>query len=352
MAGQKKLIITIVSLVVVAFCVPVVQAPPLQPYCLIEPYYEKDYPDPAPLPPGTKMPDSNDPSTKWTECPPDPCDPNNSSVGPVGPRNCFWIAFRNLHLNIHKDLWVTIFPKPDPAWPILPLDHGVGFNDANATNGTSGRRNKDSKTGNPNVLYHYYWEKQPQWEVIRFWNTSRTQSITFSVYATSNCQSEPNTEPNFIGVEEASFGAPGAMTYEAPFTEVWYLPCSVDVDTSVTPVFSGPAGSGPWNSSFTFIDPFGESRPHGGVKFVSSGYGLDAGDQYSMQFAMTGEADYQYWVYTKDAIGNWDTYFNDFSPKPCDGEIIYGDINVDCRVDWVDFSIFAYNWLEEHEFEP
>ena len=35
-----------------------------------------------------------------------------------------------------------------------------------------------------------------------------------------------------------------------------------------------------------------------------------------------------------------------FSEPPCE-TIIAGDINGDCKVDFVDLSILAYHWLEE-----
>ena len=80
--------------------------------------------------------------------------------------------------------------------------------------------------------------------------------------------------------------------------------------------------------------------------------GSTAGQQFSMQFAMTPERDDRYWAYTLDAAGNVDTYFLDLTPLPCDGEIIDGDLNEDCTVDGRDFAMFADHWLEDLGIDP
>lgn len=342
MIRSQKLTILIVLLLLIGSLVNTAQATSLQPYYMSEPNWPRREPDPC------------DPLTDWTPAPADPCDPNNKSVvGPVPPGSFFWIAFKNLGLPIEKHLTLKLIPDPCQVQNIGLYD-SRGYDDANATGGR-----RPSSVGlhfdNASPRYRgwrFRWRRQPRWEMFKFKNSSK-QPKTFKVYAASSCLQQETAEPNFLGVENASFGAPGAMIEdETPFTEIWYFPLFIDVDTSVAPSFSGPPGSGPWKSSFTSIDPFGEDQPHGGVKFATEGYGLNAGEQFSMQFAMTEEADDLYWVYTLDAAGDLDSYFLDLSPMPCDGEIIDGDINEDCIVDWFDFAIFADHWLEKQGAEP
>jgi hypothetical protein len=108
-------------------------------------------------------------------------------------------------------------------------------------------------------------------------------------------------------------------------------------------------GSGPWIAQPVFFDPEGNPRPHGGVMFSTMGTGLIPGGLFDLSFAMTfppdQDKDVRYFIYTSDEAGEWDKYVIDFTDQFCDGEIMRGDINKDCRVDLIDFAELAGNWL-------
>lgn len=85
------------------------------------------------------------------------------------------------------------------------------------------------------------------------------------------------------------------------------------------------------------------------MKFFTIGTGLIPGSFFDLFFAMTfppdQEKDIRYFIYTLDDAGKWDKYVIDFTGQLCDDEILQGDINKDCKVDFIDFAKFAGNWL-------
>ena len=156
----------------------------------------------------------------------------------------------------------------------------------------------------------YKMTPQPKWERVELQNTSDAEhTFTFTVKLWSKCS---NMEKGFdfptISVSNASFGAPGAMLGDPRVTEMWLFPRTALTDVEVSPTFSAPPETGAWTSEFVSVTPFGEPRPQGGVRFVSDGAGLAAGELFDLTFAMIDDADDGYEMYGFET--EFDEYFD------------------------------------------
>lgn len=130
-------------------------------------------------------------------------------------------------------------------------------------------------------------------------------------------------------------------------TEFWYFPEEVSIDTSVEPNFVGPDGSGDWTYQWVYEDPDEEPKPQGGVRWTTNGSGVADGQGYYTSFNCVGKGPEIVLEYLYDANA---TSFEPYIPMrlwipPC-VTIIPGDIDENCKVDFVDFALLAGNWVQ------
>jgi|GEM_PF-3069575 len=307
---------------------------PLQPYVITDPNDEDPY--------GTwKMPGTPG-GNFW--------DPN-TQVNNVQPGQVVWLAFKNTHrLNAVKILTLTLrktggsgsVGRLEPEFP------PQGFDDPNSLRNHPG----DDVSGNgsisiPSINKHVYrWKPQPAWERIKLKNKG-PNPVSFSIDAKSDCF-DCQTGQKYCCLEGASFGATDAMAYKDTITTIAIFPDSVAVDTAITPLLTSyPPGSGNWTPAFVYTDPNGDSRPLGGIQFVTDGNGLDAGELFDLYFEMTSDPDVRYQMYTYGSAGLWDEYWVILDQQgPCDGYRLDADINYDCVIDLEDLALFSQYWLE------
>jgi len=313
------------------------------------PYYATD---PNNVPPsGTgKAPNSLDPLTGWSN----PIDDGNGpQIGPIKPGQVVWLSFNNIPDPTRKKHFKLELKKLKGSLGNVTIIDAIGFADANSNYPMQG-----TATGNVNnrhdtevIRAHYKFNKQPRWEKFRLVNNTRND-VTFTVEGWSICGKYTGDWHSFK-IERGSFGGEGIMVSYEAITEVHCFPESVDMDFGIMPsMTSDPPGSGPWWTSplpYDSLDPEGETRPHGGIRYYTTGAGILPGDLFDLSFGMSfgpdEEKDVRYFIFTYDTAGVWDKYVLDFTDELCDGEIMLGDFNKDCWINFPDFAKIAANWL-------
>lgn len=155
---------------------------------------------------------------------------------------------------------------------------------------------------------------QPEWEWVRIAYVGEKLE-GFEVTAASLCSLNtsgrgPAEELYLMG----QFSSPGSVQGPMHITDLDLFPINNTVNISVTPWFSGPGG--PWAWNFVYGDPDGTPRPQGGVRYSTSGAGLQAGEQFQLTFEMNEPADLEYDLYAFDFDQAEHYRFPlDFSPK-------------------------------------
>lgn len=78
-----------------------------------------------------------------------------------------------------------------------------------------------------------------------------------------------------------------------------------------------PEHTGNWVPQFVFVDPNGDPRPNGGVRWTSDGPGLLVGETRNLGITMTGTADSSYVMFGLDAsVGQFQEVLNDLGDTP------------------------------------
>ncbi|MBD3234047.1 MAG: T9SS type A sorting domain-containing protein [candidate division Zixibacteria bacterium] len=80
-------------------------------------------------------------------------------------------------------------------------------------------------------------------------------------------------------------------------TELIIFPEEVEVDPGIPPELDAPTGTGPWYSEFVYYDPRGNPRPLGGVRWYSTGPGIEAFTEYDMRFSIQYMVDQEFFNY-------------------------------------------------------
>ncbi len=191
---------------------------------------------------------------------------------------------------------------------------------------TTGMANKKapdptSHTEDPSngmIMINDFFKPQPMWEYIEITNSDDEDKNVRVVVAGSDCRKTerglgengvPDSQMNFT---EGSFGAEDGQDNPMQITEVEIYPRNVGVDLAFLPTFNAPPHSGNWTPEFSFVDPNGDPRPLGGVRWVSDGPGLVAGEIHDFSFTMLSAADSSYFLYGWDAVaGSHQKFFRD-----------------------------------------
>lgn len=96
---------------------------------------------------------------------------------------------------------------------------------------------------------------------------------------------------------------------DSRIVDVIIFPEVVPVDEGAEHLFDAPPGTGNWTPQIVHVDPDGEPRPLGGVRWTSDGLGLAPHDACSMRVFMTSGADDTYYLYAFDAEAEAWQYF-------------------------------------------
>ncbi len=167
------------------------------------------------------------------------------------------------------------------------------------------------------------FEPCPSWEYIRFENIS-SQPRSFRLFPTFDSECAEKRRAASLGLPSdtleiisGSFGVPGQMLNPQRITEIQIFPQFVEMDlASAAPITVTP-GTGNWTPDPVFVDPFGNPRPLGGIRFWSDGFGMTPIDEYDCSITMQGIADAQYSVFAFDAdAGEWQTFLFDLLELP------------------------------------
>jgi len=190
---------------------------------------------------------------------------------------------------------------------------------------TSGQGNNFTATP-PNIHLHLTWKDNcPDWEYIRFENIhSGTRSYTLRVVLVdTTCgdakksSSAPGEGDDTFTIDDGSFGVPGFTIGDQHITELSIFPRHVPVDPGLTPTFVAGPETGVWTSEPALIDPAGQPRPLGGVRFVTDGPGLTPEQMFSLSLGMDPIADTQYSMFAFDADAlEFQSYFIDLLELP------------------------------------
>ena len=158
------------------------------------------------------------------------------------------------------------------------------------------------------VYVHVKFDPQPEWEWIKLTN-SHTHPISFKIvrvrtdtecFAVQRCQSNESGESWVLDVQDASFGIEDWMVNETRITQIEIYPERCTVDAAAEPYFNADPSTGEWFPEYTFIDPRGDFRPTGGLRWVCFGEGLKAQEIYEMTVPLIGEADTTYEMFAWD----------------------------------------------------
>lgn len=106
-----------------------------------------------------------------------------------------------------------------------------------------------------------------------------------------------------------------------PITEVWFFPDNVSIATTLSPEYTAPDEFGTWTYEYVYECPLGFSRPLGGVKWSTTGPGLDLGSDYEWDASFVawlqgGSWDTSHDVFTFDSSTNQYTAYSDLSCVP------------------------------------
>jgi hypothetical protein len=147
------------------------------------------------------------------------------------------------------------------------------------------------------------FKPQPAWEWVSYKNTC-TRPITISSVRAWYACAYFRPEFNYLLAQNVTFGipAPGAMITNQQITAIMVFPKNIAINSAVIPTFSAPTQSGQWTPMPAEVDPDGNTRPLGGVVYVTDGPGLDPSQSCAFSFAMQGPAaDLQYTMYAYDS---------------------------------------------------
>lgn len=239
---------------------------------------------------------------------PDPWQLPDTPV-PTTPGTRIWIAVANLHIpeNV-KTVKLTIWP---PTGRDFDANGAAGYyNNGNSQSTLVGGRVEKVTNPDGSITFTATLDPQPDWEVFELVVTGRgdgplgEESIPHE--GDSNCV-RANSEPWVLELIDCTHNSP-IDTFA--ITEIMIFPEISPIDIDVPPVFFAPPHTGEWYYEYVFMDPHGEPRPQGGVRwFCAYGPGIQAEDVFELLMPML-EQEQWYWMYMYDLMDEfgWQTY--------------------------------------------
>ena len=259
-----------------------------------------------------------------------PIDLNLSKGDPI------WIAFDNQErTGVKKFLQLTI---KGAASRSLSLKEIKGFSwllDDKITEKLISLRQRQDKQGTKFTVWRYRLDAQPDWERFKFKARKNIVNKSIEVKFWNVCcrvkdkagwpsSNAPTTEGSSVQaaatvggvtnynlyISKGTFGVNNvdAMLGPVRITEVQLFSNNAAVSTLWPASFTAYASTGTafWTGSVVYNDPNGDSRPQGGVRFVSDGADLSTADEFSMQVFLTGimGREYDFYAYDQNS-GQW-----------------------------------------------
>ncbi len=240
----------------------------------------------------------------WTELAPN----DDSSEFTVGSGQSIWIGVQNEEIKTRKKK-ITIKLKigPSGASKKLRRPEAVGYGaDGTATPGRVATRCIE-----PYLTIVAIFNPQPEWESIKLTNpTSGSIKVTFEKVRTTTTCTETVLSPRDASqglwqtdLFDTSFGIEDWMVNETRITQIEIYPERCIVDAAAEPGFDADPASGEWFYEYSFVDPEGEPRPQGGVRWICTGPGLGAQELFNLNLPLIGESDTLYKVFAWDEDG-------------------------------------------------
>ena len=217
--------------------------------------------------------------------------PGNGSV---------FFAFENIYAEFNEKAFNVLFVAAPGDIPDLTIGSVMGHTSQNM-NGSSTVDvgfQKSSWLGFINVNATFY--PQPEWESVEIKNNSGVAKNIQVASCASHCSIKHRIE-SINGItdgqmefSENMFGGEGLLPNTSQFTEIEIYPRNAAVDLGAPPSIIAPPHTGNWEFDFSFVDPAGNPRPGGGVRFTSDGPGLSNAEIHHISLAMTSMADSSY----------------------------------------------------------
>jgi len=230
------------------------------------------------------------PPVNWNPGPPP------DSLGPTDMN--LWLAFRNVPDTARDKFFRILIENPglNNFDGIIEVEGFRSFDDTDPVT------SEDLGSIGNSEKYDGWWalKPQPEWERIKLTKShgGSAPNMSWDITVNAICTDAEWALPD-LKLHFASFGAPGAVTGNPLWTEVWIFPRQEGIDLS-PPIFNAPPWTGSWGSTFVYTDPDGNPRPGGGVKFTSSGPGLTVSDQFYAEVRIDGGIVNLYDVYSYD----------------------------------------------------
>ncbi len=254
-------------------------------------------------PTGSENPENG--QAPWTKVK-DAGNPSGTFTITLGRNQRFWLGIPNIEYLVNQKVLTIVISGNGSG--NLKADQAAGQYGDNGKKTTKGKFFKPSKKEKEKYpgcnIIKVYFPYQPAWEWVRINNTGKAGTFTFTInkaYTNCNRRGEKPLFHNFY-VESGYFGGTANMVGPMGITELWNFPREAAVDPGVTPTFTADPATGNWTADIVYMDPDGEPRPQGGVRFTSDGAGLQGGDEYSYEFAMIEEGEKEYTLYIYDSI--------------------------------------------------
>lgn len=277
----------------------------------------------------------SDPPAMWTGSPaphmngvvPDPgwtSRGTGSSPDIMVPGNgTMYFAFENVHVPQNTKTMTVFFQALNGSLPDFEVVSVTAYQTDN-TNGTPIPDYECQRFATPGLLkVKAIMHPQPEWEVVEIKNTSDEQKMIRVDSSDSNCaQTSRSTGENGvpdsrIEFEYNMFGAEGPVPDTTRFTQVEIFPRNVDLDPGIAPVFEAPPETGNWTPELVFVDPNGDPRPGGGVRWTTDGFGLTDGQMHSLAITMMDAADSSYLLFAFDEdVFQYQEHFIDLRDLP------------------------------------
>ncbi len=214
-----------------------------------------------------------------------------------------WIAVDNSHFPLSFKYWsITIDPHGNDLFWAEVYDWNGYYNPGPQTSATIyyGWR---LVTPPGSFYYSYFFESipAPDWEVVKIERTQKgSQQITVTITGSSlSCYREILPIGPCVDLDSLSYGAP----YDTVrLTQVWVFNDSVPINPQALPTITAPPQSGTWEYELVQVDPGGNPRPIGGVRWYTAGPGIESGQLFSLGFCLIGTTQHNYSLYLYDAF--------------------------------------------------
>ncbi len=219
-----------------------------------------------------------------------------------------YFAFENTYVDDNKKVLGVEFKTTPPGAARLDLNVGMvkGYKDQGTSNPASVNKSSHASEHTGKIGVNAAITPQPEWEIIEITNSAGTAKTIEVEVAASNCGKRQRTTggngvpDSQMGFTDHMFGSEGNLPNTSRVTAMEVFPRNVDLDLSVAPTLNAPPQTGNWTSEFVFVDPNGEPRPHGGVRWTTDGPGFAAGEMHELAITMTQAADSSYIFFTFD----------------------------------------------------